>query len=326
MCGRCCLTLSISQIQEICKYELKNGKEAAPYIRSEYNFGRKYEPSYNIAPSDITPVLVSSDHFESYERNSEVNENEMRFCIVPMLWGMIPFWHKGDYRKHGLTTNNCRLEHLLDSKLYKGPFMKGQRCIILCEGFYEWQTTQTAKSSNKPVYYIHMPQNVSIKMYDKSTWDEIRTLRLLKLAGIFDSWKDENGDLIYSYSIITFESNEVLSWLHHRTPAILETEQQAIDWIDFKRVPYKQALSVIKPPTHLSWYRVSNLVNSSRNKQASCNKPITDAKLEVRGNLLTNWLINGKRKEGLNSIAEKHDLDDSHSDAENIDKIKKRKT
>lgn len=44
-----------------------------------------YRPSVNIAPTDVTPVVVSGSHFDQ-DANSPV--------IYPMMWGMIPPWHK----------------------------------------------------------------------------------------------------------------------------------------------------------------------------------------------------------------------------------------
>lgn len=61
----------------------------APEWRSEFNCGRKYTPSYNIAPTDITPVLVSAEHF-----GDDGSDDGQSRVIVPMMWGMIPFWHK----------------------------------------------------------------------------------------------------------------------------------------------------------------------------------------------------------------------------------------
>lgn len=112
------------------------------------------------------------------------------------------------------------------SKLYKHALQKGQRCVIVCEGFYEWQTTvKGAKSSERQPYFIYMPQIKSIDISNNETWNA-ENVNLLKVAGLFDVWSDENGDTIYSYSVITFESDKYLSWLHHRSPAVLETEQQ----------------------------------------------------------------------------------------------------
>jgi putative SOS response-associated peptidase YedK len=68
--------------------------------------------------------------------------------------------YQGDYKSHGLSTNNCRLEGLLSSKLYSRPFNKGQRCVVVCDGFYEWQTTKGKK--NKQPYFVYMPQDEGV--------------------------------------------------------------------------------------------------------------------------------------------------------------------
>ncbi|XP_017461968.1 PREDICTED: embryonic stem cell-specific 5-hydroxymethylcytosine-binding protein, partial [Rhagoletis zephyria] len=268
-----------------------------PEWRSEFNCGRKYQPSYNMTPTDITPVIVSTDHFCD-DSESEGSNSHSR-VVVPMMWGMIPFWHKGDYRRHGLSTNNCRLEHMLESKLYRGPFRRGQRCVVLCEGFYEWQTTKSAKPSERAAHLLHMPQAEGIKVYDKSTWTPAN-VQLLKMAGLFDVWEDENGDKMFSYSIITFESTKIMSWLHHRMPAILETEQQVNDWLDYRRVTDEEALATLRPASELKWYRVSNLVNNSRNKSEKCNQPIElvqKAENNTKNKTLLSWLNVRKRRE-----------------------------
>lgn len=109
----------------------------------------------------------------------------------------------------------------MQSRLYSPLFQKGQRCVIVCEGFYEWQTTANVKkASDRDVYYIFMPQSKI-----REVWKSNK-LNLLKMAGLFDVWENENGETVYSYTIITFESNSTLSWLHHRSPAVLNTDQE----------------------------------------------------------------------------------------------------
>lgn len=361
MCGRTCLTLEPKDVLCACRYKStkivttaslnkseeycasKNDKQEkctstlettllTPEWRSEFNCDRIYQPSYNMTPTDITPVIISTDHFCDDSSTEEYNPQSQ--VIVPMMWGMIPFWHKGDYRRHGLSTNNCRLEHMLESKLYRGPFRRGQRCVVLCEGFYEWQTTKSAKPSERAAHLLYMSQAEGVKIYDKSTWTT-DNINLLKMAGLFDIWEDENGDKIYSYSIITFESSKIMSWLHHRMPAILETEQQVNDWIDFKRVTDEEALATLRPATELQWYRVSNLVNNSRNKSDQCNKPIEliqksdAAKENTKGKTLLNWLnVRKRREEQAKQLSDDESTNDfeggcdegsttSESDAEN---------
>lgn len=110
--------------------------------------------------------------------------------------------------------------------MYKRSFEKGQRCVVVCEGFYEWQTTKELKSSERPAYYIYMPQNESVQITDAKTFNDGKDVNLLKMAGLFDIWTDQNGDNMFSYTVITFESDNKFSWLHHRSPAILETDEQ----------------------------------------------------------------------------------------------------
>ena len=81
-------TLDPHEIQDCCKYKSNTKDDKKPEWRPEYNLGKSYIPSYNIAPTDISPVLVSASHFD----DSPESENEQ--VVVPMMWGMIPRWHK----------------------------------------------------------------------------------------------------------------------------------------------------------------------------------------------------------------------------------------
>ncbi|XP_055638418.1 abasic site processing protein HMCES [Toxorhynchites rutilus septentrionalis] len=315
MCGRTCLTLGPDEIQRFCKYQNSNEiKPKVPEYRNEFNCGKKFQPSYNIAPTDISPVLISAAHFDE-------KKDSAKRIIVPMMWSMVPRWHKGDYRKHGLTTNNCRLESLTTSKLYGPPLEIGQRCVILCEGFYEWQTTEHLKACDRPAFYVHMPQTGGVKMEDKSTWNcEDASLNLLKMAGLFDVWEDDCGDKLYSYTVITFESNKKFSEIHHRIPAILESEDEVTAWLDFRRVNANRALKILKPSELIQWYPVSNLVNNSRNKSDPCNKPLNKEKMKSRlsseGNFMKSWLTGRKR-----NSEENHDTPDPEKRQSKIIKL-----
>ena len=45
------------------------------------------------------------------------------------------------------------------------------------------------------------------------------------MAGLYSVWQNDET-IIYSYSVITMNSNTTLDWLHHRMPAILDREEQ----------------------------------------------------------------------------------------------------
>ncbi|XP_063375170.1 abasic site processing protein HMCES [Cydia amplana] len=295
MCGRTGLSLSKDQVICACSYKPKPGDlHCKPDWMHEHNAGREYKPSYNIAPTDVTPVLVSASKFKTAAHISRI--------VKPMMWGIIPPWHKGDYRNHNLSTNNCRLESVQGSKLY-GPILQdGGRCVIIVEGFYEWQTTDKG-SKNKQPYYIYSPQNENIKMDDPTTWNNSyddengwKGIKLLHMAGLYHVWQNEQV-IIYSYSVITMDSNSTLNWLHYRMPAILDNEHQIDAWLNISDVDPHMALGYLKPVNMLSWHPVSTLVNNSRNKSADCNKIITLAqKNKSIQKTLTGWFVKPEKR------------------------------
>lgn len=69
---------------------------------------------------------------------------------------------------------------------------------------------------------VDEPQTWNNRFSEESGWSGIN---LLLMAGLYNVWQDDDT-IIYSYSVITMESNHTLSWLHHRMPAILNTQEQ----------------------------------------------------------------------------------------------------
>ncbi|XP_026332096.1 embryonic stem cell-specific 5-hydroxymethylcytosine-binding protein-like isoform X3 [Hyposmocoma kahamanoa] len=277
------MSLGRDQLRCACSYRPKNeDKYKKPEWLEEHNAGKSYTPSYNIAPSDITPVLVSSRKFK----------NTAAIALKPMMWGIIPPWHKGDYRSHNLSTNNCRLENIKNSKLYSPILKGGGRCVIVVEGFYEWQTTNKSSKVKQP-YYIYAQQEDEVKIDEPDTWNNSFSedkgwsgIKLLYMAGLYNVWEGDHA-VIYSYSVITMDSNTTLSWLHHRMPAMLETEEQIQAWLDIDEVGSDMALAYLKPAKILKWHKVSTAVNNSRNKSTECNKRMIETPTTQK--TLTAW-------------------------------------
>jgi len=124
------------------------------------------------------------------------------------------------------------------------------------------------------------------------------------MAGLYDIWKNEEGQEIYSYTIFTMESNSTLSWLHHRMPAVLDTPELIEDWLNpAKEFDLKKHLSILKPVNKLEYYTVHTKVNSSRVHDTDSLKyhEIKDTK----PSFLQNWL-----KKPANSTDEKSKKDD----------------
>ncbi|XP_051172204.1 abasic site processing protein HMCES isoform X2 [Leptopilina boulardi] len=251
-----------------------------------------------MGPRTVLPILISGSHLN--------NENER--ILYPMLWGMIPPWNQGDYKKHKLSTHNARIEDLENSKMYMPPLRNGKRCIAIVEGFYEWKRDESLKQP----YYIYSKQD-NIKVEDKITWnnewsEEIgwQGFELLKLAGIFNTYKSETGDTVYSFSMLTREANKVFSWLHHRTPCFLRTEEEVKSWLNYKETPLEKALKNLRSlsldENTINWHPVSTAVNNVHYQGDDCIKQIKLEKKEEKKRptgIMASWLQKGavnKRK------------------------------
>jgi putative SOS response-associated peptidase YedK len=72
-----------------------------------------------------------------------------RLCEL-LRWGLVPFWAKGVPPR--LSTINARVETVATAASYRGPWKRGQRCILPATGFYEWQV----RESGKQPFYIYL--------------------------------------------------------------------------------------------------------------------------------------------------------------------------
>ncbi|CAG7833793.1 unnamed protein product [Allacma fusca] len=322
MCGRTACTLAPGVIQEACsyvdpatrKYRKPEWKEH-PSTRTDNPTSFTYYPSANMTPTKFTPVL-----FKGYKSDEMI--------LQPMMWGMIPPWHKGEPKSHGMSTNNCRIEGLNESKLFRRALKNKNVCVIVAQGFYEWKTVgESNKKTPKQPYFIFTPPDESKgfgqdgisdeEAWNRGTWSEDEGWtgpKILMMAGLYDVWNNPDGEPVYSYSIITMESNDTLSWLHHRMPAIIETPEQLHAWLNpAPDASSSDMLKILKPADSLEWYTVSTKVNNSRCNDMDCAK-----RFEIKENksktFMDNWLKRTpKVKEEMNEEipSKKPKLEDS---------------
>lgn len=93
------------------------------------------------------------------------------------------------------------MENIQTSAIYSPSLKKQQRCIIVCEGFFEWKSGSDSK--HKQPYYIYTNQDKDVKADDPTTWvnefsetDGWKGFKVLKLAGIFGIHRTEEVDRI----------------------------------------------------------------------------------------------------------------------------------
>ncbi|XP_075430653.1 abasic site processing protein HMCES [Ascaphus truei] len=259
MCGRTACTLAPDDVSKACAYQDKQGRRTCPKWRD--GDCDRYQPSYNKSPQSNSPVLLSLKHFQKDAESSER-------VLAAMRWGLVPSWFsEGDPSKMQYKTTNCRSDTITERSLYKAPLFKGKRCVVLADGFYEWQR----QNGEKQPYYIYFPQMKQEKSPDTEdslAWDG---WRLLTMAGLFDCWEPPNGgEPLYSYTVITVNSSNSINWIHDRMPAILSSDEAIQKWLDFGDVPTQEALKLIHPIENITCHPVSTLVNNSRNNSPEC--------------------------------------------------------
>lgn len=128
-------------------------KRSVDWVDNKHD-GHVYSTSFNKTPGSICPVLVARRHLpkvkEEGKENKESDANTDNkdgedICLFPMLWGLVPGWHEGHPQKTGLSTSNCRSEGMLEKKMFSECLRRHQRCVIVVDGFYEWNSQEVPK-------------------------------------------------------------------------------------------------------------------------------------------------------------------------------------
>ncbi|XP_066527460.1 abasic site processing protein HMCES [Hoplias malabaricus] len=328
MCGRTACTLAPDEVRRASSYRSRTGQRHWPQWKD--GDSDKYRPSYNKSPQSSSPVLLSNRHFK---KEAPVDE-----CVLAtMRWGLIPAWFReSDPSKMQYSTSNCRSESLLEKKSYKDPLLKGQRCVILADGFYEWRRQE----KDKQPFFIYFPQNqgapgssqkdLQLENEEKKPQQEQSQehrdeeadgegsewtgWRLLTIAGLFDCWSPPGGgEVMYTYTVITVEASSNLQSIHDRMPAVLDGEEEVRRWLDFGEVRSLEALKLLQSKTCLVFHPVSSFVNNSRNNSPECLQPVDltakkASQASASSKMMMSWLKTGspnKRKEPDNDTEAK---------------------
>jgi putative SOS response-associated peptidase YedK len=113
--------------------------------------------------------------------------------------GPVAHWAKNE--KLSYTTFNARSEEFTTKPAFKNAWKKGQRCLVVTDGFCEWKKLDAAGKKKQP-YAIAMVEGQMV------------------MAGLWDKWKDpKSGDEVLSCTILTCAPNNVMAELHDRMPS-----------------------------------------------------------------------------------------------------------
>jgi putative SOS response-associated peptidase YedK len=226
MCGRFTLTSADDLIRDL--FELKS----LPSL----------EPRYNIAPTQEVLAVRSAD--------------EGREALL-LRWGLVPQW--ADDTSIGSRLINARSETVASKPAFRDAFRQ-RRCLVVADGFIEWQASQGRK------------QPYHVRMKDGSPFG---------FAGLWERWRDEDGQWLQTCTILTTEPNELVEPIHDRMPVILPTALHE-RWLDTRTSPagLTELLGPF-PAAAMEAVAVSTRVNSVRNDDPACLE-----RTEIQGTLL----------------------------------------
>ncbi len=173
MCSRFSLTSPIEAIRQLFKFAER------PNLR----------PSYNIAPTHSLFAL----------RKAQISTYPME-AFAPQ-WGLIPAWAKSP--AIGTKLLNARSETLDQKPSFRDAFQK-RRCLILANGFFEWQKLDDGE---KQPYFFTADQ-----------------APLFAFAGLWESWRSPDQDIIQTCTILTQPATPEIANIHARMPVTVKPE------------------------------------------------------------------------------------------------------
>jgi putative SOS response-associated peptidase YedK len=185
-------------------------------------------PSWNVAPTDAVPAVVV--------------RREHRLLGV-FRWGLVPSWATD--RSGAARMINARAETLSTKPAFRAAFAR-RRCLLPADGFYEWERRA---DGTKRAWFIHRADSAPMAM-----------------AGLWEVWRDGEGELLRTCSVVTTVANSLMTTIHDRMPVLIEPEAWAT-WLDPANDDTDDLGRLLVPadPRLLERYPVSTLVNSVRN-------------------------------------------------------------
>jgi putative SOS response-associated peptidase YedK len=235
MCGRYSFTLPPDAIRELFRVMT----------------GLNLQPRYNIAPTQQAPVIG-------------LDEEGAR-ALKMYRWGLIPRWSKALPTGAPMINApliNARAESIAEKPAFRDAFRK-RRCLVPADGFYEWPKDKASK--------------------DRRPWRIFAADRpAFAFAGIWEAWRNPQGgpegggagDILRSFAIVTTDANARIAGTHDRMPVILRREDEDA-WLA-PETALERLLGMLAPyPAELTeLYRVDSRVNSVRNDDPDCIKPL----------------------------------------------------
>jgi putative SOS response-associated peptidase YedK len=198
------------------------------------------EPHWNIAPTQFVATV------------REQARGDRRLTML--YWGLVPYWAQG--RTIGARMINARCETLKEKAAFREAYRR-RRCLVLADGYYEWQRAAGVKQP----WFIHLASGEPFGM-----------------AGLWESWRDRaSGDRLESCTIVTTRPAASITHLHDRMPVIIPPVAHA-EWLDPDNEDVERLDRLLVPIDSVSIAArpVARRVNDARNEGADLIAPLKE--------------------------------------------------
>ncbi|MEA2269804.1 MAG: hypothetical protein QOD55_1484 [Solirubrobacteraceae bacterium] len=167
-------------------------------LRSRFPIGERVEVRrrFNVAPGDH--VLAVTTDREGAPRGDVLR------------WGLVPHW-ANDPGALGLKLINARGETLAERPAFRDAFA-GRRCLVLADGFYEWERRPDGTTQ---AWWVTRPDGEPFAF-----------------AGLWASWRGRpDAEPLRTCAIVTTQASEALAGIHDRMPVMLPPGAEDA-WLD----------------------------------------------------------------------------------------------
>jgi putative SOS response-associated peptidase YedK len=195
------------------------------------------EPRWNIAPTQYVATVREAGGPRS---------------LAMLHWGLVPSWAKE--KSIGARMINARAETLTEKPSFRSAFQR-RRCLVLADGWYEWQRAGAVKQP----YFM-----------------SFRDGQPFGMAGLWERWRDPaNDEPLESCCIITTTPAAAVAHVHDRMPAIVPPDAYT-QWLDARNGDTASLARLLGPCElpGLTARPVSRRVNDARNQGPELAEPL----------------------------------------------------
>ena len=197
------------------------------------NFQGDLQPRYNIAPTQMVPVVRGPDR-----------------RVEALRWGLVPFWSK-DPKGAGRMVN-ARSETVAKRPAFRDSF-RNRRCLVLADGYFEWRR----EGKQKQPYWFRMADERPFLM--AGLWDR------------WIDRHAEESNVLETFTILTTAANSLVDEVHDRMPVILSPNDYD-RWLVSDSQSPEELMHMFEPydAGEMRMDAVSTRVNSVHHDDADC--------------------------------------------------------